>query len=177
MQRMNEPAAWRLENDELVIQSQGQTDFWRITHDGGIRDNGHFFYDSIRGDFDARVCLSGQYRDQFDQSGLMVRVDASNWIKAGIELKDGVHYASTVVTREWSDWSVVRLPNPASIWLEIQRRDDTFEVRYSLDGQQYQLMRQAYLRANECVSVGPMIASPIGNGFEARFRDLIVNRV
>ncbi len=174
MQRMNEPAKWLEDNDELVVQSRGQTDFWRITHDGGIRDNGHFFHDSIRGDFDARVCVNGKYQDQFDQAGLMVRIDASNWLKCGIELKDGVPYASTVVTRDWSDWSVVRLESPASIWLEIQRRGQTFEVRYSIDGDQYQLMRQAYLPAKDSVSVGPMIASPIGNGFQARFRSLVV---
>ena len=174
MQWMNEPAKWRQGDGELVVQSRGQTDFWRLTHDDGIRDNGHFFHDSIRGDFDARVCLTGQYQDQYDQAGLMVRIDASNWIKCGVELKDGVQYASVVVTRDWSDWSVVRLDNPTSIWLEIQRRDETLEVRYSLDGERYQLMRQAYFPAKDAVSVGLMIASPIGEGFEASFRGLVV---
>jgi regulation of enolase protein 1 (concanavalin A-like superfamily) len=177
VQWTNEPENWRKQDEELVVQSDGQTDFWRITHDGGVRDNGHFYHDPIRGDFDARVCVTGRYQDQYDQAGLMVRVDGSNWLKCGIELKDGVQYASAVVTRDWSDWSVVRLDSPPSIWLQIQRRGETFEVSYSLDGEQYQLMRQAYLPAGESVSAGPMIASPIGNGFEASFRGLKVTPV
>ena len=31
-------------------------------------------------------------------------------MKCGIELVDGVQHASVVVTREYSDWSVVPLP-------------------------------------------------------------------
>ena len=126
-------------------------------------------------DFDACVCICGHYKDQYDQAGLMVRVDAANWLKCGIELKDEIQYASAVVTREYSDWSVIRLEHPEKIWLQVQRRAETLEVTYSLDGQQYQLMRQAYLRASESVDIGPMIASPIGAGFEATFAELQVS--
>jgi regulation of enolase protein 1 (concanavalin A-like superfamily) len=170
MQWTNKPPVWREDGDDIFVQSAGQTDFWRITHDGGVRDNGHFFHCQVSGDFDARVQVFGQYQDQYDQAGLMVRIDESNWLKCGIELKDGVQYASTVVTRGWSDWSVIRLPKPESIWLEIHRRDQTFEVRYSLDNDRYQLMRQSYLPVKDTAQVGLMIASPIGDGFEAVFR-------
>ena len=171
---VNEPTSWRQDRDELIVRSDRQTDFWRITHDGGVRDNGHIWRQPVRGDFDASVSVSGQYKDQYDQAGLMVRCDASNWLKCGIELKDGIQYASVVVTREYSDWSVVRLDQPEKIWLQVQRRAETFEVSYSLGGRQYQLMRQAYLPAPESVDAGPMIASPIGAGFEVAFTELQV---
>ena len=32
----------------------------------------------------------------------MVRIDASNWMKCGLELVDGIGHASVVVTREFS---------------------------------------------------------------------------
>ncbi len=170
MQWTNEPPSWRHDGDDLVVRSAGQTDFWRITHDGGIRDHGHFYHDQFCGDFNAQVFLSGCYRDQYDQAGLMIRVDPLNWLKCGIELIDGVQYASAVVTRQFSDWSVVRLANPSSFYLEVHRRGQTFEVLYSLDREQVQLIRQAYLPAGDSVAVGPMIASPTGPGFEATFR-------
>jgi regulation of enolase protein 1 (concanavalin A-like superfamily) len=172
LQWTNEPSAWRWDGNEIIVRSDRQTDFWRLTHDGGIRDNGHFFHQPIRGDFDAQICVRGQYQDQYDQAGLMVRIDAANWLKCGVELKDGIQYASAVVTRDYSDWSVVRLDRPKAIWLQVQRRAETFEVGYSLGGQQYQLLRQAYLPVRESVETGPMIASPIGDGFEATFSEL-----
>jgi len=45
-------------------------------------------------------------RAQFDQAGIMILVDNSTWVKAGIEYTDGVPRLSCVVTNEgFSDWS------------------------------------------------------------------------
>ena len=50
----------------------------------------------------------------------MVRLDEENWLKCGIELVEGVQQVSAVVTRDYSDWSIVPMPsNPTSIWLRI----------------------------------------------------------
>ena len=51
----------------------GGTDFWRKTHYGFIRDNGHFGYVAVQGDFSAEVKVMGGYRDLYDQAGLMLR--------------------------------------------------------------------------------------------------------
>eukprot|EP00939_MAST-03C_sp_MAST-3C-sp1_P002699 g2699.t1 len=43
---------------------------------------------------------------QFDQAGIMVRVDDDCWVKAGVEYTDGMPRLSCVVTNEgYSDWS------------------------------------------------------------------------
>jgi hypothetical protein len=45
-------------------------------------------------------------RAQFDQAGVMVKVDEGCWVKAGIEFTDGVPRLSCVVTNGgFSDWS------------------------------------------------------------------------
>ena len=168
MQWYNEPSTWQVQGDKITITSESKTDFWRH-HYGFVRDNGHFFYQQVQG-FIVEVKVSGEYRDLYDQAGVMVRLDQFNWIKCGIELVEGVQQVSAVVTRNYSDWSVVPLPqNPASLWLRVTRHDTAIVVQYSLDQKQYTMHRMAYLTPVESVSVGVMCASPEGNGFSVTF--------
>ncbi len=171
-----EPPRWNVEDNEINVLTGAKTDFWRKTHYGFIRDNGHFYFQEIEGDFVAEVKISGQYESLYDQAGLMVRVDESNWIKCGIEFVAGVQQASVGVTRDFSDWSVTALPeNPASIWLKVTRRKEALEVHYSLDGRNFVMLRMTYLTLNEAVQVGLMGASPDGDGFAVTFKDFKIS--
>lgn len=165
----NEPPHWTDNHGVLEVTTGRLTDFWRKTHYDFIRDNGHFYYTPVQGDFTAEVKVTGRYQELYDQAGLMVRLDSTTWLKCGIEYVNGVQNASAVVTRDYSDWSVAPLPqNPPSIWLRIVRRDTSLEVFYSLDGTTYTLLRMAYL-TSATVDVGPMCAAPDGNGFSVTF--------
>ena len=117
----NEPAVWAANGDTFTVTAEHDTDFWRKTHYGFIRDNGHFYYQEVSGDFRCEVKVSGGYAALYDQAGLMVRLDAETWLKCGIEFVEGVQYVSAVVTRDFSDWSVVALPggSPAALWLRM----------------------------------------------------------
>lgn len=175
MQWLNEPPAWNDANGILTVTSGPKSDFWRKTHYGFIRDNGHFYFQPMTGPFTADVRITGQYRDLYDQAGLMVRLDETTWMKCGIEYVDGVQHVSAVVTRDFSDWSVVPLPqNPPSLWLRVKRDGDTVEVHYSLDGSAYTMLRLAHLTLAETVQVGPMCASPDGSGFTTTFEGFSV---
>jgi hypothetical protein len=170
MQWYNEPLIWNVQGDKIYITSGAKTDFWRETHYGFIRDNGHFFYQQVEGDFIVEVKVSGEYRELYDQSGLMVRLNERHWLKCGIEFVEGIQQVSAVVTRDYSDWSVVPLAdNPASLWVRVIRRSTAVEVQYSLDGEQYKMLRLAYLTPVETLDVGVMCASPEGNGFPMTF--------
>jgi hypothetical protein len=48
---------------------------------------------------------------------------------------------------------------------------DAIEVQYSLNGEDYQMLRLAYLTQAETVQVGLMAASPQGEGCEILFED------
>lgn len=170
MEWYNQPPVWDINGDRIAVTSGSKTDFWRHTHYGFIRDNGHFLYQQISGDFIAEVKIHGKYRDLYDQAGIMVRLDELNWMKCGIEFVDGVQQVSAVVTRDYSDWSVVSLPqNPAHIWLRVTRQDTAVVVKYSLDDERYTMLRMAYLTSVAALSVGVMCASPEGNGFSVSF--------
>jgi uncharacterized protein len=172
----NEPPQWDEEGSILHVQTAPHTDFWRKTHYGFIRDNGHFYYELVKGDFDVEVQVSGQYTDLYDQAGLMVRVDEQNWLKTGIEYVNGVQHISAVFTREFSDWSVVPLPqNPSLIYLRLTRRAEAVEIYYSLNAVDYTMLRMGYLVPAETAGVGLMAASPDGPGFQVTFNDFTIS--
>ena len=126
----------------------------------------------MEGNFTAKVKIIGEYRDLYDQAGLMLRVDEKNWLKCGIELVDDIQQLSAVVTRDYSDWSILPMPNnPNVIWLKVTRQDEAIEIYYSLDGQQYNLLRMTYLSLLETIDVGIMCASPKGKGFITTFEN------
>jgi uncharacterized protein len=166
----NEAPIWREEDNRIHITTAPKTDFWRKTHYDFIRDNGHFYYDHVNGDFDVTVKVVGQYKDLYDQAGLMVRIDEINWLKCGIEYVHGVQYVSAVFTREFSDWSVAPLPqNSDFIWLRLTRRSEAIEIQYSLNGVDYTLLRMGYFLPSGSAAVGVMCASPDGEGFPVTF--------
>jgi len=143
-----------------------------VTLHNFIADNGHLFYQSISGDFTAEVKVTGHYATLYDQAGLMLREDEKTWIKCGIEYVEGTQYASAVITRSFSDWSVVPLAaNPNSTWFRLVRTGSAVEVYYSLNGSDFTMIRQGYLTETPTLLVGMICASPKGDGFTTTFED------
>ncbi len=177
MKWYNEPAKWSENNGVITITSDAKTDFWRKTHDGGIRDNGHFYFQPVQGDFVAEVKFMASYRALYDQAGLMVRADETTWLKCGVEFFEGVQHASVVVTRDFSDWSVLPMREPPVVfWLRVTRHGSTLSVSYSADGKTYTMLRQAYLTGAESLQVGVMVCAPTGDGVTATFEGFTVNK-
>jgi uncharacterized protein len=166
----NEPAQWQQQDDTITMTAGAKTDFWRVTRHDFIKDDAPFYYTEVTGDFTATVKITGQYAALYDQAGLMVRESETVWMKCGIEYVGDVQQASVVMTRDFSDWSIVELAdNPASVWVKVERFGAALEVSYSRDGQDYTLMRQGYLSAAASLQVGMMCAAPQGDGFEVAF--------
>jgi uncharacterized protein len=177
MKWFNEPASAKQSGEQLAVVTRPKTDFWRKTFYGYITDNGHFFYLAVSGDFIFQAKVAGQYKDLYDQAGLMARIDDSNWLKCGLELVDGIGHASVVVTRDYSDWSTVRgVTTKSPVSWRLVRKGDSLEVLYSLDGNAYTSMRLGYLPLQTSVDVGVMCASPQGQGFAATFEELRLTR-
>jgi len=169
----HEPPHWARNGNRLSVSTASGSDFWRVTHYGFIRDNGHFFHRTVRGDFVAEVRVIGSYASLYDQAGLMLRADEQTWLKCGLEYVDGVHNLSAVVTRDFSDWSVLPLSDPpASFGVKVERRDVTVKVEFAVGAADYRMLRLAYLSDEPEIQVGLMCASPEGPGFEVVFEDL-----
>ena len=173
---LNEPPQWRREANGLSLVTGENTDFWRRTFYGFVRDDGHALLTSVSGDFSASATVVGKYQHLYDQAGLMLRVDAANWIKTGIEYTDGLMHFSVVVTRDVSDWSVIPLPDATPsdrLRVRLTRHDDAVRVQYAINDAVWQMARLAPFTAADA-QVGVMACSPQRAGFEARFNDIAV---
>jgi len=170
MKWFNEPASATQAGDEFIVTTRPKTDYWRKTFYDYVTDNGHFFFLPVSGDFTLESRVSGKYAALYDQAGLMARIDASNWLKCGLELVDGIGHASVVVTREFSDWSTVRgITTKDPLWWRMVRKGSSLEVLYSLDGKNFISTRLAYLPLPAAVDTGIMCCSPEGAGFQSAF--------
>lgn len=167
---LNEPKRWTTD-DGLRVTTDPDTDFWRTTHYGFVRDTGHVLGVDTTGDLTLTATFAGEYAEQYDQAGVALRIDERNWIKSGIELVDGQQQLSAVVTRDVSDWSVVALPDGAErVTIRAARAGDTVTISYGLDGAEPRTMlRLAYFPPELSVLAGVMCASPTGKGFMTRF--------
>jgi uncharacterized protein len=177
---LNEPAKWGRNGDELEIFTETQTDFWRVTGEGigAIRDNGHFYGERISGEFDLAVDVYGDFKDQYDQAGVMVRIDDRQWFKTGVEYLNGRPRFSTVVTFDYSNWMFSDLPNSFDhMSIRISHRGDEAQIHRSLDGGPEEFSAHLYLPPGQEKLVGIMCAAPKGSGFDVRFRNFVVNQV
>lgn len=175
----NEPLEWKIiDTDSISMFVTPHTDYWRQTHYGFTVDDGPFYYADLGGEFEMKVNITGEYKNRFDQMGLMVRKNENTWIKAGVEYVNDKINISAVVTHTKSDWSMVELSHkPESLWLKVVRRLDAVKLYYSFDGENYILFRLAYFPNNTPVMAGITAASPDGNGFNAIFKAFEINNL
>ena len=174
MHWLNEPPEWSLENGVLQVATGERTDFWRETHYGFVRDNGHFFYTEVEGDFSAGVTFDAQFEHLYDQAGLMLRLDERHWVKAGVEYSGGERLLSTVVTRERSDWSVTSLNADAlEVRFRLTRQGGSLLVQALQEGHT-RLLRLADFPASSPIKVGVMCCTPERSGLGVSFRDFYI---
>ncbi len=169
---LNPPASWSKSGDKLVAHSAPKSDFWREPP-GDFRDTGHFCHLPVGGNFAFQARFNGKYNGQYDHAGLMVRVDAENWMKCGSEFYDGQRHASVVFTRGFSDWSTMAdLSQSAPVWWRLVRKQNWIETLCSAEGKTFTSVRQGYFASAANTSVGIMFASPKGAGFTVHFDNL-----
>ncbi|MGA2921870.1 MAG: DUF1349 domain-containing protein [Candidatus Sulfotelmatobacter sp.] len=173
MKWLNDPAWVTISTEKLIVRARPKTDFWRKTFYGYVTDNGHFLHLPVAGDFDFVARIDGQYAALYDQAGLMVRIDAQNWVKCGTEFFDNARHASVVFTREFSDWSTMNdLATSGPVWWKVVRKPDSLETLCSVDGKNFTSVRMGYLVPSASAEVGIMCAAPEGPGFQCVFDNL-----
>ncbi len=168
---LNAPPDWALTDDALSLTTGNKTDFWQDTFYGFRRDNGHFLGLDVAGDFTGFIEFQAAYEILYDQAGLMMRADAQNWVKAGIEYSDDVTNFSAVVTRDGrSDWSVISVPKiigPQHV--RLTRTGGAVIVHYLGAAGAWHLMRVADFPPDARIKFGPMACSPQRSGLAVHF--------
>ncbi|WP_018319125.1 DUF1349 domain-containing protein [Bradyrhizobium sp. WSM2793] len=170
---LNEPEKWAAENDSLRIFTDKATDFWRETHYGFVRDNGHFLGFPAGEAFTAELRVQGNFRTLYDQAGIMVRIDAHHWVKAGVELSDGRAMLASVLTIGQSDWATAPYEHdPNDFWVRATVGNGVLRLQLSADGKFWPLMRLAAFPKASSYLVGPMACTPERAGLEVVFSKL-----
>ncbi len=180
-----QPSKWHIESGRLAIEPDTKTDYWQKTHYGFSVDNGPFLYALVDGDFvvTTRVHLYPQH--QYDQAGLMVRIDAEHWIKTSVEYEIGEpsRLGAVVTNSGYSDWSTQDFPDGVSeVSFRISRTGDDYIIESMLragvvaaDAQDCWIqIRMAHLHNvnSSPVQCGLYACCPIDAGFRAEYEYL-----
>ncbi|MFI0796210.1 DUF1349 domain-containing protein [Micromonospora rubida] len=155
----------------LVVEPGAGSDFWRHTSYGFVHDDGPALLAPLPVDTAVEVAFRLDFTEQFDQAGVLVRVDERNWVKAGVEVSDGQPQVGAVVTREVSDWSVAPVPEWAGreVTVRVSRAGDALTVRARAGDEPWRLVRLAPLAPQAEASAGPFCCSPSRGGLVVRF--------
>lgn len=155
----------------LRVVSGPRTDLWQRTHYGFQRDDGHCLVARFEGDFELICRVGFEPRAQYDQCGVVVRVDAGNWLKASIEYEDASHsrLGSVVTNLGYSDWATQDIASDwGGAWYRVSRRGADFRIEYGRDGRCWHQLRICHLHAAAgAVEAGFYTCSPVGDGYEA----------
>ncbi len=166
-----EPESVDVVDDELHVTAVEGSDAWRHTSYGFVHDTEHALLEPLPAGRAVEVAFHLDYREQFDQAGLFLRVSGTEWVKAGVEVSDGLPQVGAVVTHGTSDWSVAPVPEWAGkvVTVRASRTGDAVTIRARVDGEAFRLVRVAHLDPDATVSAGLYCCSPSRGGLVVRF--------
>ena len=165
-----EPVSVVLQNDYLHVEAAGESDWWRNTSYHFVHDNGHALLKDFPDKSAVEVGFVLNFSGNFDQCGIFVRGNKTNWIKAGVEFSDGSPQIGVVVTIENSDWSSAPCPDwfGKEITVRVSRDGNAITVRAKSDGD-FHLVRVAPIDSEIQWEAGPFICSPSREGLVGEF--------
>lgn len=172
MEWLNEPAVWQADDGQITLTTEGKTDYWQKTFYGFEHDNGHFYYQTVAGDFTAEVEARAGYRSLYDQAGMMIRFSTDTWLKVGVEFVHGRCMLGCVLTRGTSDWAIgPRIEPTQPVRIRLHRKADAVCVQWAPEDRAvpFETLRLGSLGETGEAMVGPMACSPTEGGLEVAF--------
>jgi hypothetical protein len=170
----NDPASATVTpSGTLRVEAVEGSDAWQKTSYGFARDSEHGLLRPFEIDTAVEVRFMADMSEQFDQAGVLVRVDEEHWVKAGAEYADGVLRLSAVVTDVFSDWSTAPVPHwqDKQVTIRVSWAAGALSIRAKAEGEEFDLIRLAPWapHANSVVLAGPYLCAPERAGFNAEF--------
>ena len=169
----SEPSNWSIKDNQLEIETDPETDFWQKTHYGFQVDNGHFLFTDLDGDFILETSVKCNFKHQYDQAGLMIRISEECWVKASVEFEpDEPNKLGAVVTNHgYSDWSTQDVPDSFTDFkLRLTREGSTYKVQYyQSTSEEWIQIRMFHLFDNPVVKAGIYCCSPKTESFTVSF--------
>ena len=166
------PVAVADEGGDLLVTAARGSDAWRHTAYGFVHDDAHALLAPLADPGAVEVSFDAAWGEQFDQAGLVLRAGPDTWLKAGVEVSDGVLQVGAVVTLGRSDWSVAPVPDWAGrrVTVRASRSGDAVTVRARVDEEPFRLVRVAPFPEGLPAAAGPYCCAPTRDGLVVRFR-------
>jgi regulation of enolase protein 1 (concanavalin A-like superfamily) len=168
---LNRPPSAGIERGRLQVRAASGSDAWRTTSYGFVRDSAHALLTDLPDEMAVEVSFLADFDQQFDQAGVLVRIDEKRWTKAGAEFCDGALQASTVVTDNVSDWSVAPIPDRAGreVTIRVSRYGTALTVRVRTAEDPWRLLRLAPIDPAAIAFAGPYCCAPQRDGLTVTF--------
>lgn len=169
---LNLPASFREEGGMLKVAPEKGRDFWRTTLYGFDFEDGP----ALLADWDRNEAVEVAFKlesftELYDQAGILLYHGPGQWIKAGIEINDGIPQLSAVVTDGYSDWSLAAVPEWAGeeVTLRASLMKDAVILRARSERHAWRTIRVARFPYETGNRAGPFACSPTREGFEVAF--------
>lgn len=166
------PKAAREEGPHLVVEAIEGSDFWEKTLYGFQHGSGHALLAPWQDDVAIEVSFSLRgFAELYDQAGLMLWHGPHHWIKAGVELNDGVLHVGAVVTSELSDWSLAPVPDwvDATVTVRASYAKGAVIIRASANGGTWRMLRVAPFPHDAGKQAGPFVCAPKSAALKVTF--------
>lgn len=173
------PQSYNITADKIQIVTNPHTDLWQRTYYHFRNDNApvlqmqtdeQFFSFTVQTQFESKR--------RFDQCGIVMYLDAENWLKASIEYENDTfqHLGSVVTNNGYSDWATTEIDaSVKSMWYRLSRRQDDYCIECSVDGITFKQMRVCHMhKGNGAISFGVYACSPEDSSFTATFTNMQV---
>ena len=174
------PKAFCLDGEEITITTEPHTDLWQRTYYHFRNDNAPLLQMETEEKFFSFVVKTDFSRShhRFDQCGIVLYLDAENWLKASVEYENEQfqHLGSVVTNHGYSDWATTAIPaDVKTMWYRLSRREDDYCVECSYDGERFSQMRVCHLwEGAGKIRFGIYACSPEDSSFTASFTDFAV---
>ena len=157
---------------QLVVEAASGSDFWERTLYGFQHASGHALLADWQDTDAVEVSFSLRgFSELYDQAGLMLWRSSTCWIKAGVEINDGVPHVGAVVTDVFSDWSLAPVPEWTGgvVTIRASRVMDAVILRASANGAPWRTLRVARFPHAHGKSAGPFVCAPKRAGLKVTF--------
>ncbi|QOS79502.1 DUF1349 domain-containing protein [Paenibacillus sp. JNUCC31] len=171
---MNEPNTWSFEDDNvLVIETPPKVDFFKDPGGKHVAHSAPFLYMDVASTFELTTQVEVDMLHLYDSGCLMIMADENNWAKLCFE-SNGQHstIVSVVTQNGMSDDCNSERVFVEQPYLKITKVDKVISFYYSLDGEEWKLIRYFGMVDKEKVIAGVVAQSPTGNGCRVSFKHL-----
>ncbi|OKP73061.1 hypothetical protein A3842_22230 [Paenibacillus sp. P3E] len=168
----NHPVSAEVQDGVFVVTAAEGSDYWEKTMYGFQHVNGHALLAPWEDSDAVEVSFSLHgFTELYDQAGIMLWLSPEVWIKAGIELNDGVPHIGAVVTDVYSDWSL----SPVAEWagevvtVRASRMNDAVVIRARTENHPWRTIRVARFPYETGKKAGPFVCAPTRSGLKVTF--------